>query len=71
MVNSEIDWTAVSFVKSSHSGTTQGQCVEVGVAPGAVGVRDSKLGTTSPVLVFTPARWASFMAQVKAGALTA
>jgi len=36
-------------------------CVEVGAAPGAVGVRDSKLGPTSPILTFTPAQWRTFL----------
>lgn len=71
MGNFEIDWAGVSFVKSSYSGTDQGACVEVGAVPGAVGVRDSKLGSASPVLTFVSPQWASFLARVKAGALRA
>lgn len=41
-------------------------CVEVGAAPGLVGVQDSKLAV-SPTLVFSAPSWRSFTAQVRAG----
>ncbi len=42
-------------------------CVEVGSAPGIVGVRDSKLGEGSPVLVVSRRRWADFAFALRAG----
>ncbi|MGC5029483.1 DUF397 domain-containing protein [Micromonospora sp. DT229] len=44
--------------KSSHSGD-EGACVEVGVAPGRVAVRDSK-DPQGPLLLFAPAAWTAF-----------
>ena len=52
--------------KSTRSGA-QGDCVEVGSAPGIVGVRDSKLGEGSPVLVVSRRRWADFASALRAG----
>lgn len=41
-------------------------CVEVtDRVPGWVGVRDSKLGSASPILAFTEAEWAAFIAGVR------
>ncbi|OLT17655.1 DUF397 domain-containing protein [Pseudonocardia sp. CNS-139] len=62
------DATASNWHKSTFSGVENG-CVEVGSAPGIVGVRDTKLGTNSPVLVFTTAEWAAFLTAVKNGQL--
>lgn len=56
---------ARNWHKSTYSGGQNGACVEVGVAPGVVGVRDTKLGTRSPILAFTEAEWAAFTAGVK------
>ena len=43
-----------------------GSCVEVAdLAPGQIGVRDSKAGPRSPVLVFDRADWASFLRTLK------
>ncbi|RBQ14419.1 hypothetical protein DP939_40650 [Spongiactinospora rosea] len=52
------------WVKSSYSGG--GNCVEVSVASGAVGVRDSKRPGGGE-LRFTPAEWGAFVAGVKSG----
>ncbi|HST66341.1 MAG TPA: DUF397 domain-containing protein [Mycobacteriales bacterium] len=52
-----------------RSGTCQGAdstCVEVAVGDGGVAVRDSK-DAAGPVLRFTPAEWAAFLAGVRAG----
>jgi hypothetical protein len=49
--------------KSSRSNGS-GQCVEVGHAPGAVAVRDTK-DRDSAVLRFTPEAWRVFAAKVK------
>jgi hypothetical protein len=43
---------------------SNGQCVQVGQGPAAVGVRDTKL-RESPVLVFSAGAWAAFTAGVK------
>ncbi|MET8257800.1 DUF397 domain-containing protein [Micromonospora sp. NPDC005205] len=50
--------------KSSRSGSSGGDCVEVADnSPGIVGVRDSK-DPEGPALVFGPASWRAFVAQV-------
>jgi hypothetical protein len=36
--------------------------------PGWVGVRDSKLGATSPILAFTVAKWRALISAAKSGA---
>jgi hypothetical protein len=61
------DLSAVRWRKSSYSGASNGDCVEVadGV-PGCVPVRDSK-DSQGPALVFQGAAWAEFVADVKAG----
>ena len=58
--------TDAHWFKSSHSGGTGGDCVEVATnLPGIVAVRDSK-DPNGPALVFAPEVWADFIAQVKA-----
>jgi Domain of unknown function (DUF397) len=53
--------------KSSYSGTTGGNCVEVARnLPGIVAVRDSK-DHGGPALMFTPDEWAAFTAGVRDG----
>lgn len=53
--------------KSKHSGDNGG-CVELNfTVPGWAGVRDSKLGDASPVLVFTVKDLNAMLARVKAG----
>ncbi|WP_027661518.1 DUF397 domain-containing protein [Salinispora fenicalii] len=50
--------------KSTRSGTSGGECVEVADnLPGVVGVRDSK-DPTGPALVFGPGAWRAFVAQL-------
>lgn len=45
-----------------------GNCVEVQLTPGgAVWVRDSKQGTTGPVLAFDKGEWEAHITAVKAG----
>ncbi|REF36945.1 DUF397 domain-containing protein [Thermasporomyces composti] len=54
--------------KSSYS-CANGSCVEVGTDGTHVGVRDTKLGEASPVLVFSMAAWREFLAAVTADKL--
>ncbi|MDI2031581.1 DUF397 domain-containing protein [Saccharopolyspora sp. TS4A08] len=55
--------------KSTYSSGNPQQCIEVGEAPGLRGVRDSKLGVTSPVLAFKDSAWSEFVAMTKSGSL--
>lgn len=57
------NWHKASFSQDTNANG----CVEVGTVPGFVGVRDTKLGATSPVLAFTEAEWAAFLAGVRKG----
>ncbi len=53
--------------KSSYSGDTGGNCVEVARnLPGIVAVRDSK-DQAGPVLAFTPTQWRAFVVGVMDG----
>ncbi|QIZ35972.1 DUF397 domain-containing protein [Saccharopolyspora sp. ASAGF58] len=53
--------------KSSHSHGGGGACVMVAYLPGAAGVKDSKLGSASPVLPFASSAWSAFLRDVKTG----
>ena len=56
-----------AWVKSSHSGPTGGNCVELAHLPGGrVAVRHSR-EPDGPALVFTPAEWDAFLAGAKDG----
>ncbi|WP_410601184.1 DUF397 domain-containing protein [Amycolatopsis sp. lyj-90] len=58
---------ASGWWKSSYSNGASG-CVEFNASvPGYVGVRDSKLGEKSPVLVFEPHEIQAFVLGAKAG----
>jgi hypothetical protein len=50
--------------KSSHS-AYNGSCVEVAELGQQIGVRDSKAGPGSPVLVFSQADWSTFVGTLK------
>ncbi|WP_275295189.1 DUF397 domain-containing protein [Amycolatopsis sp. La24] len=56
---------ATNWHKASYS--KENACVEVGSVSGLIGVRDTKLGAASPVLVFGPAEWDAFLRGVKDG----
>lgn len=58
------DFTNARWRKSVNS--SDGECVEVAMIPGAVGVRDSK-EPCGPHLVFTPGEWAAFIKGAKSG----
>ncbi|WP_026421936.1 DUF397 domain-containing protein [Actinokineospora inagensis] len=58
------NWT---WRKSSRS-IGNGECVEVGTnsAIAAIAIRDSKAGTSGPILTFTPTRATAFFTAAKA-----
>jgi hypothetical protein len=59
------DSTAGATWRKSTFSAYNGSCVEVaGLAPGQIGVRDSK-DSHSPVLVFNHADWTSFLRTLK------
>ncbi|MGJ6963171.1 DUF397 domain-containing protein [Streptosporangium sp. G11] len=59
------DLSKAAWKKSSLSGDSGGNCVEVaGNLPGAIAIRDSK-NPTGPALVFTPGEWHTFLSAVK------
>lgn len=55
----------VRWSKSSHSAPS-GNCVEVAILDGRVGVRDSK-DRSGAVLMFTPTEWNAFVGGVRNG----
>ncbi|MFD7220941.1 DUF397 domain-containing protein [Streptomyces sp. NPDC059892] len=56
----------VGWRKSSYSGGSNGECLEVADGYADVPVRDSK-SPLGPVLVFPAAGWAVFVAAVSSG----
>ncbi|WP_330182165.1 DUF397 domain-containing protein [Nocardia sp. NBC_01503] len=61
------DLAEAHWFKSSRSQGGEA-CVEAAhLRGGSVGVRDSKLGTTSPVLIFDGSVWDRFNDAVKSG----
>jgi hypothetical protein len=63
--------TAAGWHRSSYS-QGENNCVEVTTElPGWVGVRDSKLGTDSPVLACTRSQWRATLTATHAGDLGA
>jgi hypothetical protein len=59
-----MDLSNTRWRKSTHSGASGGNCVEVADnLPGVVGVRDSK-DPTGPVLTFGLTNWRAFVTQV-------
>ncbi len=55
----------MNWRKSSYSGQSGGNCVEVADRDSRVLVRDTKQAGTGPVLQFTPDAWRRFADQVK------
>lgn len=55
----------VMWRKSSYSGGSGGNCVEVAGHGNRLLVRDTKHDGTGPVLRFTPAEWRRFADQLK------
>lgn len=59
-----------AWIKSSHSGPTGGNCVEVAfLADGAVAVRNSRC-PDGPALIFTNAEWDAFIGGISEGEFT-
>jgi hypothetical protein len=55
----------MNWRKSSYSGQSGGNCVEVADRDSRIFVRDTKQAGTGPMLRFTPDVWRRFAAQVK------
>ncbi|MET7617032.1 DUF397 domain-containing protein [Streptomyces sp. NPDC005408] len=61
-ISPEYDLSAATWRKSSYSGSSGGDCLEVSDHhPGIVPVRDSK-NPDGPKLVFRAAAWSAFVA---------
>jgi len=59
-----MDLSNARWRKSTRSGASGGNCVEVASnLPGVVAVRDSK-NIAGPALTFAPAAWAAFVAKI-------
>ena len=55
----------VTWIKSSYSGPTGGNCVETAALPGGgMAVRDSQV-PAGPALVFSAAAWGAFVGDVR------
>jgi hypothetical protein len=52
--------TELAWFKSSYSGSSGDDCIEVATTPGTVHVRDSKVDR-SPQLAVSPTSWTSFV----------
>lgn len=62
MTNS--DFADPRWIKSSYS-EPSGNCVELTTTDGRIGVRDSKLDDTSPILIFTLDQMRAFLRSTK------
>ena len=61
-----MDLSRIEWRKSSYTSSNGGTCVEVGVGPQVVAVRDSK-DPGGPALVFSAAEWGVFIGYLKDG----
>ncbi|CAK7284411.1 DUF397 domain-containing protein [Streptomyces misionensis] len=61
--------TLTGWFKSSYSGGTNDNCVEIASGHATVPVRDSKAGPGGPALLFSPSGWTSFVGAIKDGHL--
>jgi hypothetical protein len=67
---STISFQDRAWFTSSYTNGGQDDCVEVNYSrAGHVGVRDSKLGTASPVLAFPAPQWTRIITAVQDGTL--
>jgi hypothetical protein len=60
------DLSTVHWRKSTHSGTTGGDCVELAALPSQIAVRDSK-NPDSPHLSFGRAAFGKALKEIRAG----
>lgn len=58
--------TSPHWRKSSHSGDTGGECVEVAALAPAIGIRDSK-NPHGPVLLLPGTHWKTLTRRIKDG----
>jgi hypothetical protein len=59
-----MDLTEAKWRKSTHSGGSEGNCVEIATnLPGIVALRDSK-NPTGPALIFTADDWRIFLSRL-------
>ncbi|GAB2913729.1 DUF397 domain-containing protein [Streptomyces mayteni] len=64
-MRTEDESRGVAWRKSSYSGGTNGNCLEVADhLPGGLPVRDSKAAPDGPVVTFSVAAWAAFVGGV-------
>ncbi|MER6173283.1 DUF397 domain-containing protein [Streptosporangium sp. NPDC001681] len=61
-----MDFSQVTWQKSSRSQGTTDNCVEVAFIPGSVAVRDSK-DPGGATLVFSSGDWTAFLGRIKTG----
>jgi hypothetical protein len=61
---SAVDLSRVRWRKSSRSGETGDNCVELAVVDGLIAVRDSK-NPTQPALIITASVWVAFADRLK------
>jgi Domain of unknown function (DUF397) len=66
MYPAEPDFSGATWFTSSYTDGNGGSCVEVAVAGGWVGVRDSKQHGRGPVHAFPADEWSAFLAAVRA-----
>ncbi|WP_328311376.1 DUF397 domain-containing protein [Streptomyces sp. NBC_00442] len=57
--------TALDWFKSSYSGSSGDDCVEVAACPAAIHIRDSK-DRAGPRLALAPSAWGAFVAYATA-----
>ncbi|MFE2017418.1 DUF397 domain-containing protein [Streptomyces sp. NPDC059499] len=63
--SSDYDLSTATWHKSSYSGASGGDCLEVATShPGIVPVRDSKMAD-GPALVFRTVAWAAFIEDLR------
>jgi len=60
----------MGWYKSSYSGGSNGECLEVARGYGAVPVRDSKVAH-GPAVVISAGSWSTFVTAIRSGALGA
>ncbi|MFH9084436.1 DUF397 domain-containing protein [Streptomyces sp. NPDC017673] len=66
MASTGTDLSTAVWRKSSYSNGSGGECVEVADAhPNLIPVRDSKKPQDSPVLLFRPLAWSTFLDSLK------